>query len=147
MQLRDKPSHESLPMMKTLIQTLVDGVAVLIACLVATWLRFGSGLVSFDKPSPPYILYVHGSILASAILLISLHAARAYAPEQMTRPILGLVLGDLLLLACPYLFRTDPPFSRIVVLLCSVLVPIFVIGGRLLVARIRGNPDASIKDV
>ncbi len=114
-----------------IIQTIVDAVAVLMACLFAAWCRFGSGLIPlFHDSLPPRKLYITGSILAAVIVVLALHATHSYTQRRLTKPISGLVLGVLLILAGAVLFRTEPPFSRIVLALSAVLILVGVLAER-----------------
>lgn len=130
--------------MRMIIQTIVDAVVVSMACLLAAWLRFGIGLLPAFHDAPlGGNLYVTGAIIASVIVVLALHATRSYTQGRFTKPIGGLVLGVLLLLAGAFFFRTETPFSRIVLLLSAILIPVAVLVGRAVTTKLTGKTDES----
>jgi len=75
--------------------------------------------------------------------MLCLHASHSYEPKQFTKPIGGLILGVLLMIGSAFFFRTEPPFSRIVLALSTILIFLLVLAERALIAKFTGRNGRS----
>ena len=124
--------------MNKLTQTIIDGIAVFGACLLAIWIRFDSGLIPIlHNPAPPHQPYTYGALFGAVIVVLALQVMKTYEKPQIGRLLGASLLGVALLIAASFIFRieTAPPFSRIVMLLTAALIPLFLLVERLLILK------------
>ncbi len=122
------------------VAVLADGSAVFGGFLLATWLRFDSGLIPLMHEVPPpnlYALYGWGAAVATLMFLFIFQQLHLYARPQdgffsskIPRLIRGVAIGILLAAALGFALRTDPPFSRM-----TVVIAFFTIGTLILIER------------
>jgi len=122
-----------------------DAAAVFAGFMLATWLRFDSGLIPlFHDNAPPdvYFRYGKAALLGTLLFLFIFKSLDLYVRPQIgsfsdkiPRLIRAIGLGILLSAALAFAIRTEPPFSRITAALAAVTVAICVIGERYLLFR------------
>lgn len=127
------------------VAVVADALAVVAGFMLATWLRFDSGLIPLlhDRPPPDlYLLYVQGAGIAALMFLFIFQSLQLYVRPQIgtfgdriPRLIHGIGLGLLLSLALAFALRTEPPFSRLVALLSAVTIGFCVLLERYLLFR------------
>ena len=121
--------------MKTIIQTILDSVAILGSCLLATWIRFDSGLIPIiHAPPPPRQLYINGAVVGTVIVILVLHAMKTYDDRRIGRLIRSSLLGAVVILVVAFMIHTEPPYSRIVLLLSAALIPFGLVIERFVLA-------------
>lgn len=123
-----------------------DAASIFIGFMAAVWLRFESGLIPLFHDSPPpnlYGMYAKGAALATILFLFIFKALKLYERPQIgafsdriPRLLHGIVLGVILALAMAFGLRTDPPFSRIVVLTSVVSVSLCLLLQRYLLFKL-----------
>ncbi len=123
-----------------------DVVFIFAGFIAAAWIRFESGLVPmFHDSLPPnmYVMYGKGATLATLLFLFIFHALKLYERPQIgtfgdkiPRLIHGCALGMIMTLAMAFAIRTDPPFSRVYVLISAFSVLLFVLAERYLLFRL-----------
>lgn len=123
-----------------------DAVAVFSGFMIAVWIRFESGLIPLFHDSPPpdmYVTYGKGAALATLLFLFIFKALDLYERPQIgsfgdriPRLMRGIVFGMVLALALAFAIRTDPPFSRIVVLVSAAAVSLCLLIERYALFRI-----------
>ena len=124
--------------MNKLPQTIIDGAAVFGAGLLATWIRFDSGLIPiFHNPPPPQQPYIYGAIAGAIIMVIVLHAMKTYEKQQTGRLAIASLLGVAILIVASFLVRIEsaPPYSRLVLHLAALFIPLILIGERLIISK------------
>ncbi len=119
---------------------LADAAAVFGGFLLATWLRFDSGLIPMRHDVPPpnlYALYGWGAAVGTLMFLFIFQQLHLYARPQdgffsskIPRLIRAVAIGILLAAALGFALRTDPPFSRM-----TVVIAFFTIGMLVLIER------------
>jgi len=122
-----------------------DTLAIFGGLILATWLRFDSGLIPLFHDSPPphvYGLYGYGSGLATLLFLLIFQTLGLYVRPQVgtfgdkiPRLIHGVALGILVAAALAFALRTDPPFSRIMMLVSIPAIGLLVLLERYLLFR------------
>ena len=114
-----------------------DALAVFIGFLLATWLRFDSGLIPLLHDRPPihlYSMYAQGALVGAFLFLLIFQSLGLYVRPQIgtfgdkiPRLVHGVLLGLLVAVALAFVLRTDPPFSRMTVLVSVVTVLLLVV--------------------
>lgn len=114
-----------------------DALAVFLGFLLATWLRFDSGLIPLFHDRPPldlYSIYAPGAGVGTFIFLLIFQSLGLYVRPQIgsfsdkiPRIVRGILLGTLVAAALAFALRTDPPFSRITVVLSVATVLLLVL--------------------
>ena len=127
------------------IAVAADALAVFGGFLLATWIRFDSGLiplafrvdwwfihteVASEQPPPDlYFMYGWGAAIAALLFLFLFRSLALYVRPQVgnfgnkvPRLVRATALGILLATALAFALRTDPPFSRITMALAFVTV-------------------------
>ncbi len=127
------------------VAVAADALAVFAGFLLATWLRFDSGLFPlFHDHAPPHLykMYGLGAGVATLLFLFIFQALRLYVRPQsgtfgdkIPRLIRGIGLGLLLSLALAFVLRAEVPFSRLTVLIAIVTIGVLVILERRLLFR------------
>ncbi len=115
-----------------------DAAAILSGFLLAEWVRFESGWIPMFHDAPPdRSIYLYGALLATAPLLLIFHGLGLYVrpqlgpfSEKVPRLVRAVGLGILLAMALAFAVRTEPPFSRVV-----VVVSLFTVLGTVLFER------------
>ncbi len=113
-----------------------DALAVFSGFMLATWLRFDSGLIPLlHEQAPPhrYGMYSRGAAIATLLFLLIFQQLRLYSRPQVgvffdkvPRIVRGIVIGLLLSAALAFALRTDPPFSRITVIVAAFTITALV---------------------
>ncbi len=119
------------------VAIVADALAVFAGFMLATWIRFDSGLILLMHDSPPphlYSMYSQGAGIAALMFLFIFQSLRLYVRPQIgtfgdkiPRLIHGVGMGLLLSLALAFALRTDPPFSRLTALLAILTISICVL--------------------
>jgi exopolysaccharide biosynthesis polyprenyl glycosylphosphotransferase len=122
------------------VAVLADAAAVFAGFMLATWLRFDSGLVPLFHDFPPpnlYTIYASGALVATLVMLFIFQALGLYIRPQtgmfgdrIPRLSRATLLGMLLTVALAFAIRTDPPFSRVTALLALATVFLAVLTER-----------------
>jgi len=109
-----------------------DALAVFIGFLLATWLRFDSGLIPLFHDRLPvhlYSMYAQGALVGAFLFLLIFQSLGLYVRPQIgtfgdkiPRLVHGVLLGLLVAVALAFVLRTEPPFSRMTVLVSVVTV-------------------------
>ncbi len=122
-----------------------DAAAVFAGFMLATWIRFDSGLIPLFHDRPPehlYSMYAQGAGIAALMFLFIFQSLRLYVRPQIgtfgdkiPRLVHGVGMGLLLSLALAFALRTEPPFSRLTALLAIVTIGACVLLERFLLFR------------
>jgi len=138
-------TRDTLNVLASSIAVLGDALAVFAGFMLATWLRFDSGLIPLYHDSAPaslYFMYGRAALLGTLLFLFIFQSLDLYVRPQIgsfgdkiPRLIRATGLGILLSAALAFAIRTEPPFSRITVLLSFVTVGACVLLERYLLFR------------
>lgn len=119
---------------------VADAVAVFGGFLLATWIRFDSGWIPLFHDSPPprlYFMYGWGSAIATLFFLYLFRTAGLYVRPQtgafsgcIPKIVRNLGLGIFLTTALAFAIRTEPPFSRLTVLIAFFTIAALVLAER-----------------
>lgn len=130
-------TRDSLNVLASCGAVIGDAVAVFAGFMLATWLRFNSGLIPLFHDTAPadlYLLYAKAAALATLLFLFIFHSLQLYVRPQtgsfsdkIPRLIRTTGLGILLSAALAFAIRTEPPFSRVTVVLAFVSVGLCVL--------------------
>lgn len=122
------------------VAVLGDAVAVFTGFMIATWIRFNSGLIPLFHDTPPeylYAMYAKGAALATLLFLFIFRSLGLYVRPQIgmfgskiPRLIHAIGLGILLAVALAFVIRTEPPFSRV-----TVFISVFSVSFSVLIER------------
>ncbi|MBI2437924.1 MAG: hypothetical protein HYV36_03825 [Lentisphaerae bacterium] len=114
-----------------------DALAVFCGFLLATWLRFDSGVIPLFHDRPPlnlYSMYAQGAGVGAFLFLLIFQSLGLYVRPQIgafsdkiPRIVRGVLLAILVAAALAFVLRTEPPFSRLTVLLAVATVPLLVL--------------------
>ncbi|MBU4286249.1 MAG: undecaprenyl-phosphate glucose phosphotransferase [Verrucomicrobia bacterium] len=114
-----------------------DALAVFLGFLLATWFRFDSGLIPLFHDQPPvhlYSMYAQGALVGAFLFLLIFQSLGLYVRPQIgtfgdkiPRLVHGVLLGLLVAVALAFVLRTEPPFSRMTVLVSVVTVLLLVL--------------------
>jgi exopolysaccharide biosynthesis polyprenyl glycosylphosphotransferase len=103
-----------------------DALAIAGGFLLATWLRFDSGLMEVPKGIPPnhHFTYGWGAIFATVIFLAIFRSVGLYKrpqvgsfPNVIPKLVRAISIGFVLTTALAFALRTEPPLSRMVILI------------------------------
>jgi len=138
-------TRDTLNVLASSAAVLGDALAVFAGFMLATWLRFDSGLIPLYHDSAPaalYFMYGRAALLGTLLFLFIFQSLDLYVRPQIgsfgdkiPRLIRATGLGILLSAALAFAIRTEPPFSRITVLLSFVTVGTCVLLERYLLFR------------
>ncbi len=127
------------------LAVLADAMTIFGGFLLATWIRFDSGWIPLFRDSPParlYFMYGWGAVIATFTLLFLFRNLGLYVRPQhgvfsnyIPRLVRAVFLGMLLTTAIAFAVRTDPPFSRLTVVLACGIVLVLVLIERALLFR------------
>lgn len=114
-----------------------DALAVFFGFMLATWLRFDSGLIPLFHDRPPvhlYGMYAQGALVGAFLFLLIFQSLGLYVRPQIgtfgdkiPRLVHGVLLGLLVAVALAFVLRTEPPFSRLTVLVSVMTVLLLVL--------------------
>lgn len=121
-----------------------DAIAIFSGFMAAVWLRFNSGLFAVDSwPPHLYFLYGWGAAVATLIFLVIFRALQLYVrpqlgsfPGKIPRLIRAVGIGMLLTTALAFAFRTEPPISRLTILIALAAILLFVMLERFFLFRL-----------
>jgi exopolysaccharide biosynthesis polyprenyl glycosylphosphotransferase len=139
---------DTLDVMASLATVLCDALAVFGGFLLATKIRFDSGLIPVPKGRPEdlWSLYVPGAAVATVIFLFIFKALDMYLRPQtgsftnkIPRIIKGTAVGLLFAAAMGFAIKTRPPFSAGVVVVAFGTVFFLVTLERYILYRIEWN--------
>ena len=128
--------RDNLDAWMSLAAVIGDALGVYAGFLLAIWIRFDWGWIPLREPGalPPRRLYYLGALIATAMFLAIFHALRLYHrpqfgrfEEKIPRLVRAVLLGILASMTLSFLVRTDPPISRVTVLI-SLLTISFTVG-------------------
>jgi exopolysaccharide biosynthesis polyprenyl glycosylphosphotransferase len=117
-----------------------DALAVFLGFMLATWIRFDSGLIPLFHDRPPvhlYSMYAQGALVGVVLFLLIFQYLGLYVRPQIgtfgdkiPRLVHGVLLGLLVAMALAYVLKTEPPFARITVCLSAVTILLMVLPER-----------------
>ncbi len=119
----DMRTRDTFDVMCSSAAVVADALAVYAGFLLATWIRFNSGLIPmFHDGYPPMIRYIYGGGIATLLFLFIFRSLGLYVRPQIgtfgdkiPRLVRAIGLGIFLAMALAFIIRTEPPFSRITV--------------------------------
>ncbi len=122
---------------------VADAMAVFGGFLLATWIRFDSGFIPVrEPPADLYALYGWGAGVATIMFLFIFQQLGLYTRPQegvfsakIPRLVRALAIGMLLTAALAFALRTEPPFSRLTLLIAGFAIGILIICERALLFR------------
>ncbi|MFA5043904.1 MAG: undecaprenyl-phosphate glucose phosphotransferase [Kiritimatiellia bacterium] len=113
-----------------------DAPAVFLGFMLATWIRFDSGLIPLFHDRPPvnlYGMYAQGALVGTFLFLLIFQYLGLYVRPQIgafgdkiPRLVHGVLLGLLAAVALAFILKTEPPFSSIAVFLSAATILLFV---------------------
>ena len=129
------------------LAVVADAIAILGGFFAAIWLRFNSGLFVVDSwPPNLYFLYGWGAVIATLIFLFIFRTLQLYIRPQLgsfsgkiPRLIRAIGIGLLLTTALAFAFRTEPPISRLTLMIAFGTILLFVIIERFILFRFEIN--------
>jgi exopolysaccharide biosynthesis polyprenyl glycosylphosphotransferase len=131
---------DTFDVMASCLAVIGDAIGIFAGFMLATWIRFGSGIIPLFHDSPPqdvYFVYAKGAGLATLLFLFIFQSLELYVRPQIgsfsdkiPRLIRATGLAILLSAALAFAIRTEPPFSRI-----TVILAFFTVGFCLLLER------------
>ncbi len=139
---------DTLDVIASLATVVFDALAVFFGFILATKIRFESGLVPIPKGRPDdlWSLYVPGALVATVIFLFIFKSLDMYMRPQtgsftnkIPRIIRGTSIGLLFAAAMGFAIKTDPQFSAAVVVIAFGTVTFFVTLERYILYRIEWN--------
>ena len=114
------------------LAVVADAIFIFAGFMLATWMRFDSGMIPMFHDMPPphlYALYVKGALVATLGFLFVFQTLGLYIRPQLgtfsdriPRLLRATLLGFVLAVALAFSIRTDPPFSRIMVFVALPIV-------------------------
>ncbi len=123
-----------------------DAASVFGGFMLATWIRFESGLIPLVHERPPpalYELYGLGAAAATLLFLFIFQQLQLYArpqegvfSEKIPRLIRAVSLGTLVTAALAFALRTQPPISRITLVLAFFTINVLMLCQRALLFRL-----------
>lgn len=130
------------------VAVTLDAAAVMGGFMLATWIKFDSGLVSVAKGRPPdlYFMYFIGACFATLILLVVFRSMGLFVRPQMgsfvnkiPRLIKAVAVGIVLTAGLGFAVKTQPPYSTEAVLIALFSVTFLVLLERYVLFRIEWN--------
>ena len=129
--------------MASSLAVLADALAIFGGFMLATWMRFDSGWIPLFHDSPParlYFIYGWGAVIATLTLLFLFRNLGLYVrpqqgvfPNYIPRIARAVLLGMLITTAIAFAVRTNPPYSRLtVVIACGIVLALVLIERALL---------------
>jgi exopolysaccharide biosynthesis polyprenyl glycosylphosphotransferase len=126
------------------LAVVADAAAIFAGFLIATWIRFDTGLFPVESLPPSlYFMYGWGSALATIIFLFIFRTLGLYVrpqlgrfPSKIPRLIRATGLGLLLATALAFAVRTDPPFSRLTMAVSFFTIAFLVVLERYILFRV-----------
>ncbi len=114
------------------VAVIGDAVAIFCGFMLATWLRFDSGVIPLFHDFPPpdlYATYSYASLVATLVMLFIFQSLGLYVRPQtgmfgdrIPRILRATFLGMLLAVALAFVIRTNPPFSRVTAVIAFITV-------------------------
>lgn len=137
-------SHHRFDLMTSVYAVIADAVAVYMGFMLARWVRFESGWIPlFRDAMPPMRMYFVGSAVATLVFLVVYWSVGLFTrpqlgtfPEKIPRLVRATGLGILLIPTLTFIFRTDPPVSRTMVMLSFFTVTVLVLIERYVIFRL-----------
>jgi len=126
----------------------VDAVAVFGGFLLATWLRFDSGVFSITIPPPPnlYHLYSLGAAVATVVMLLVFRSHALFVRPQtgtfvdkIPRLIRAIGIGIVCTAVMAFAMQNEADFARLVIGLSFFTVGVLVLVERYMLFRIEWN--------
>jgi exopolysaccharide biosynthesis polyprenyl glycosylphosphotransferase len=121
------------------VAVVADAAAVYYGFALARWIRFDSGWIPLfhEGGHPPRSLYVYVALLAMPLFLFIFRSLQLYVrpqlgtfSERIPRLVRAVFLGILIATALAFAIRTEPPLSRI-----TVVLAFFTVSGLILLER------------
>lgn len=117
-----------------------DAAAVFAGYMLAAWMRFDSGLLRLFHDPPPahiYSMYAQGAAAATLAALLVFRWLELYVrpqtgsfAEKIPRLLRATLLAVLAAIVMAFAVRTEPPFSRLVILLAVPAIFILLLAER-----------------
>ena len=124
------------------VAVLADAAAIFAGFLAAIWIRFDSGLIAV-KSIPPRSMYVGGAAIATLLFLFIYRALELYVRPQIgafsskiPRLVRTTGIAILLTTALAFAWQTQPPISRLTVVIAFFTIIFLVLIERLVLFRL-----------
>ncbi|MGQ9661592.1 MAG: undecaprenyl-phosphate glucose phosphotransferase [Kiritimatiellia bacterium] len=136
---------DSLDILTSTLAVLGDGAAIFLGFLMATWLRFDSGLIPlrFPRPLDLYHRYSQGSLVAAVVFLLVFHSQGLFQRPQtgsfsdkVPRLIKAVSIGILCTALLVFAVQNEVAFARLVVGLSWFTISLFVLVERYFLFRL-----------
>ena len=134
---------DTFDVMTSIIAIVGDALAIYGGFMLATWIRFDTGLIPMFHDAPSRDLYLYGAGVATILFLFIFRSLELYQRPQLgsfgdkiPRLVRACGWGILLSTALAFILRTDPPFSRITVMLSFITITVLVLLERFLLFRL-----------
>ena len=141
--------RDSFDVATSLAAVAADAVAAYAGFMLAEWVRFESGWLPefvarhFHEPPPTRSIYFYGALVATLLLLLIYRGLGLYVRPQLgtfsetiPRVVRATGLAILLAMALAFTIRTEPPFSRPVVMLSFLTVMLAMLVERSVMFRL-----------
>ncbi len=129
--------RDTFDVLASCLAVAADAAAVFLGFMLAIWVRFGSGWVPLVRDTAPdhlYRLYAQGAAAGTLLFLFVFRALGLYVRPQagafgdriprLAHAVLASLLG---VAALAFVWRTEPPFSRVTLLLSGATVLLLVL--------------------
>lgn len=148
-------NRDSFDVMCSLAAVLADAIAVYAGFLLAVWIRFDSGWVPlFHEALPPRDLYHATGLVLTLLMLFIFQTLQLYTrpqlgtfSERIPRLVRAIGLGILIATALAFIIRTEPPLSRVTVIMSLGTISLLVLIERLIMflveIRLAAGKEAS----
>ncbi|NLB55043.1 MAG: undecaprenyl-phosphate glucose phosphotransferase [Lentisphaerae bacterium] len=130
----------------SLLAVISDAAAIFAGFIVATWIRFGSGLIPLYHDSVPknlYELYSTSAAVATIMSLLLFRSLRLFVRPQtgmfsdkIPRILRAIIQGMLISIILAYAVRTNPPLSRLTIVIAMPCIASLVLLERFLLFKL-----------
>ncbi len=142
--VNDVRNKDTMDALASGLAVLTDAAAILAGFLIATWIRFDTGLFTVDSwPPDLYFTYGLGALVATVIFLFIFRSLGLFVrpqlgrfPNKIPRLIRAIGIGLLLATALAFAVRTDPPFSRLTMAISFFTIAFLIVLERYLLFRV-----------
>ena len=140
--------RDTFDMLACSVAVFADAIAIYGGFMLATWLRFGSGLFPVIRvPHEEYLrLYAIGAFFATGVFLLVFRSRGLYVrpqtgsfPTKIPRIINAVFWGILLTVVMAFSVQNEADFSRLVIALAAFTVMVLVMLERWIMFRIEWN--------
>ncbi len=140
--------RDSLDVMFSTSAVIGDAAAIFGGLMLATWIRFSSGLIAIRHLPPPdmYNVYIQGAAIATPVFLFVFYYKKLFVRPQtgsfidkIPRLIKSVAIGTFIVAVFAFAMQNDADFSRIVIGISFFSVSFFVLLERYILFRIEWN--------